>query len=113
MAARHPLAILVDDVQRADEGSAAVLASLAHTAKDHRLLLALTLAVDEPIHAPAAVGSIQDVAQRRRLRGLASEDVRELAGALFGDVPHARLVRWLHEVAGGNPMRVLDLAKPL
>ncbi len=113
VAARHPLAILVDDVQRADEGSAAVLASLAHSAKDHRLLLALTLAVDEPIHAPAAVGSIQDVAQRRRLRGLASEDVRELAGALFGDVPHARLVRWLHEVAGGNPMRVLDLARHL
>lgn len=59
------------------------------------------------------VGSIQDVAQRRRLRGLASEDVRELAGALFGDVPHARLVRWLHEVAGGNPMRVLDSARHL
>jgi len=113
VAARRPLAILVDDVQRADEGSAAVLASLAHAARSQALLLVTTLDGDEAVHAPAAVGSIQDVSRRLRLRGLASEDVRDLAGALFGDVPHARLVRWLHELSGGNPLRVLDLARHL
>jgi tetratricopeptide (TPR) repeat protein len=113
IAARHRLAILVDDVHLADEGSAAVLASLAHAARDRSLLLALTLASDEPVHAKAAVGAIQDVAARARLRGLSIADVEQLAGAVFGDVPHARLSKWLHDAAGGNPMRVLDLARHL
>lgn len=113
VAARRPLAILVDDVQRADEGSAAVLASLAHEARGRSLLVVTTFDADEPVHAPAAVGSIQDVATRLRLRGLASDDVHDLASALFGDVPHARLVRWLHELSGGSPLRVLELARHL
>jgi predicted ATPase len=107
------VAILVDDVQHADEGSAAVLAQLAHAARERSLLLALTLGSDEPIHAQAAVTSIQEIADRVRLGPLAIADVVELAGALFGDTPHTRLARWMHEASGGSPLRVLDLARHL
>ena len=113
LADHRRLAILVDDVQHADEGSAAVLAQLAHAAAPRSLLLALTLGSDEPIHAQAAVASIQEIAARLRLRGLPIADVEQLAGALFGDAPHARLVKWMHELTGGSPLRVLDLARHL
>lgn len=110
---KRKIALLVDDVQHADEGSAAVLAQLAHAAPGCSLLLAVTLGSDEPIHALAAVMSIQEVARRLRLRPLAIVEVEQLASALFGDAPHARLARWMHEATGGSPMRVLDLARHL
>lgn len=113
LAAARPVALLVDDVQHADEGSAAVLAQLAHAAAGRPLLLALTLGSDEPVHAQAAVASVREVAARVRLRGLATADVEQLVAALFGDAPHARLARWMHEMTGGSPLRVLELARHL
>jgi tetratricopeptide (TPR) repeat protein len=107
------VALLVDDVQHADEGSAAVLAQIAHGAGTRPLLVALTLGTGEPIHAQAAVASIREIAARLRLRGLAMSDVEQLVSALFGDAPHARLVKWMHETTLGSPLRVLDLARHL
>lgn len=107
------IAVLVDDIQHADEGSAAVIAQLAHGAATRPLLVAVTLGTGEPIHAQAAVASIQETADRVRLRGLAISDVEQLVSALFGDAPHALLVRWMHEATLGSPLRVLDLARHL
>jgi tetratricopeptide (TPR) repeat protein len=110
---RRRIAVLVDDVQHADEGSAAVLAQLAHAARGCGTLLAVTLGSDEAVHAQAAVASIQEVAERMRLRPLTIAEVEQLASALFGDAPHARLARWMHGVTGGSPLRVLDLTRHL
>ncbi|MBK8257229.1 MAG: protein kinase [Polyangiaceae bacterium] len=110
---RRGIAILVDDLHLADEGSAAVLAQLVHAAPERALLTVFTVGTDEPIHAQAAVASIGQAAERIRLRGLAAVDVEQLVAALFGDALHARVSSWIHEATLGSPMRVLELARSL
>ncbi|MEM6993487.1 MAG: serine/threonine-protein kinase [Myxococcota bacterium] len=54
-AVHRPLVILIDNVHRVDEGSAAVLASLAHLAHDRSLLVIGSIRTDEPIRASGAL----------------------------------------------------------
>ncbi|MFW5924608.1 MAG: protein kinase domain-containing protein [Myxococcota bacterium] len=109
---RRPLVLLVDDVQRSDESSAAVLAALAHAAAHMRLALIAGLRTDEPIRAPGALAAIRDAARRQRIRGLSEDEVEDLVRALFGDVPHADvLARTMHRVGGGGPLHCTELAR--
>ena len=108
---RQPIAVLVDDIQRCDEASAAVLAAIAHGARNHRLLVVCASRTDEPARAEAAIASLRDAGDHVRLRGLDAREVGELVRALFGDVPNAeRLADFMHSAAGGSPLRCTALA---
>jgi tetratricopeptide (TPR) repeat protein len=108
------LVLLVDDVQRADEASCAVLATLAHAALDTRLVVVAALRTDEAIHASAAVTALRESGQRLRVRALEPADVEELVRGMFGDVPRlARLATWMQSVAGGSPLHCMELARHL
>jgi tetratricopeptide (TPR) repeat protein len=108
------LAVLVDDVQRCDEASAAVLAGVARYVPERRLLLAVALRTTEDVRAPTAVAALRDADLSLRLRGLAVEEVEELVRSLFGDVPHTtRLARWMHQNTGGSPLHCSELARML
>lgn len=114
IARARPLALLVDDVQRCDEATAAVLASLAHVAKTCPLFLGVARRTGEEVRAPAAVASFRDAGLVIRLQGLAEADVLELVQSLFGDVRHgARLAAWMSRVAGGSPLYCAELARHL
>jgi protein kinase-like protein/AAA ATPase-like protein len=114
VAERRPIALVVDDVQRCDEASAAVLAALAHGDGAPRLLVAAALRTDEPVRAPAAIASLCDAGRRMRLRGLDEPELGQLCRSLFGDVPHiARLANWMHRTAGGSPLHSIELARHL
>ena len=114
LAAAHPLAILIDDVQRSDEASAAVLATLARVAPDHSLFLAVALRTDEPVHAVAQVAAMREAGESLRLSGLTKDGVKELVHALFGKVPNARsLAHWMHNATGGSPLHCTELARRL
>jgi tetratricopeptide (TPR) repeat protein len=109
-----PLVFLVDDIQRADEASCAVLATLAHEAVGRRMLLVVALRTDEAIHASAAVTTLREAAHRTRVRALEAADVEELVHGMFGDVPRlARLATWMQSVAGGSPLHCMELARHL
>jgi tetratricopeptide (TPR) repeat protein/predicted ATPase len=111
---RRTLVLLVDDLQRCDEASAAVLTALAHAASSHRLLLVAALRTDEPVAARSAVAALRDGSVRIKLRGLDAAHVEALVTALFGEVPHVRrLARWIHDLAGGVPLLCLELARHL
>ncbi len=90
VARQRPLLVVVDDLQRCDESSAAVLATLSHEATNQRMVLALGLRIDEDIRAPLPLAAIKDATARMRLRGLEEHDVAELVKELFGDVPNTR-----------------------
>ncbi len=112
VARRRTLVILVDDIQRADEGSAALLGSLAHASRLCPMLVGVALRTDEATRALGAVQAIQEAGLRVRLGGLSETEVEGLARALFGDVPRlARLAKWLHDVAGGSPLHVTEVAR--
>ncbi len=111
---RRPLAIMVDDMQRCDEASAAVLATLAREASECQLLIAVTLRTDEDVRAAVAVAALQDAGTRLPLSGLDEDEVEELMRSLFGDVPRlASVAQWLHGVTGGNPLYCTELARHL
>jgi len=113
IAAAKPIALLVDDVQRCDEASAAVLATLAH-AGERPLLVAAALRTDEKVRAPAAIASLVDAGARITLRGLGESEVGELCRSLFGNVPHIpQLAHWMHDAAGGSPLHTTELARDL
>jgi tetratricopeptide (TPR) repeat protein len=113
-ALERTIVMLVDDLQRADEASAAVLASLMHLAQDRRLVVVATVRTDEKIRASRAVTTMRDVATRVRLRPLAADDVAALLRGIFGDVPHlARVSSWLQGASGGNPLHCIELARHL
>ncbi|HEY6558563.1 MAG TPA: AAA family ATPase [Polyangiaceae bacterium] len=114
LAKRRPLAIIVDDVQRSDEGSASVLAALSHEAHARKWLVATAMRTDEAPRAPAALASLRDAAQSVPLRGLTRSDVEEFARAVFGDVPNlARLSSWLHATTAGVPLLCAELCRHL
>jgi tetratricopeptide (TPR) repeat protein len=114
LAEGHPLALLVDDVQRCDEASAAVLAALARGASGHPIVVATALRTREDVRAPAAVDALREADVCLRLEGLVADEVSELARSLFGEVPHVeRLAEWLHRSGGGSPLHCTELARML
>ncbi len=114
LAKERPLAIFVDDVQRCDEASAAVLATLGHAAHDARVLLGIALRTDEPADASAPLDRLRAGSRRLRLRGLDGDDTETLLRTLFGPVPNVtRLASHVHRIAGGNPLCATELMRQL
>jgi len=111
---RRPLVLLIDDLQRCDEASAAVLAALAFQAHLHRVLLVSTLRSDEPVLAPGAVASVRGQSKVMQLAGLGEPQVRALVQAIFGDMDHLeRVAGWIHGASGGSPLQCTELARQL
>jgi DNA-binding CsgD family transcriptional regulator len=106
LAARRPLALLLDDVHWADPASAEALAALVRRPPPGRLLLGLA---GRQGRLPAAItAAVADAARtgaavRLALVPLSPEDAAELLG---GAVPEA-----LYATAGGNPFYLEELAR--
>ena len=114
VARRRPVCLLVDDLQRTDEASGAVLASVALASRQHPLLLATTVRTDERVRARAPVRAITAAADRIALGGLDADGVGRLLRGLFGDVPHLpRLTTALHRAGRGSPMHTMELVHAL
>jgi len=113
-AEQQPLVLIVDDLQRCDEASAAVLATIAYEASRRRVLLVCAIRTDESILAPDPLGQLRRHARALVLEGLQAREVQQLVRAIFGDVDHVeRLARWMHTVSDGAPLRCTELARQL
>lgn len=109
-AMHRPLVLVLDNLQRVDEGSAAVLAGLSHVAPKRSLLLVASLRSDEPSRADGALANLRERAVVIRPRGLAEPDVLALVRCTFGEVDnHTVLATWLHRAAGGSPLHCTEL----
>lgn len=111
----RPLVLVVDDLQRCDEASAAVLGAVAHRARcRRRVLVVCSLRSDEKAHAPDQVTTLRRNARNLALEGLEVEEVRDLILAIFGDVERVdRLARWIYDASSGSPLRCTELARHL
>lgn len=109
----QPLTIAVDEVERIDEPSAALLALCCMEIADHALVLICTTATE--LDAPsAAVALLRDRSRRLELRPLSEPQTRALLASIFGDTPNLPLVaQHLHALAAGNPRDVMRLAQHL
>ncbi len=115
LVAEHAVLIAVDDVERCDEPSAAVLAALSHDTRNLPLALALTMDPSaEAGPASNAVKMIEDVGTAVILRGLNRQEAEQLVGSVFGDVPNKSLLAdWVYGISQGNPRTCMDLAQHL
>lgn len=114
IAERRAVVLAIDDLQRCDEASAAVIAGLAHDAHRCCLLVCGSDRSDEPVVAPQAMRSTRAAADRIELTGLDPDETVELCRTLFGTTEGIeRLADWMTRVGQGNPMHCTELARHL
>jgi hypothetical protein len=112
VARRHPLAVLVDDVHRADEGSLGVLGALAHEARRLKLLVAVTRRSKDEALCESGLMTLAQCGSAIELGLLGERQLFEALSTVFGDAPHlGRLASFLHQRTRGRPSSVSGLVR--
>ncbi len=106
-----PLALLVDDLQWADDASLALLEALVERLEDRALWLLVTARPELPEARPDCLSGRSPL--RLEPRGLGRGDVGRLAAAIAGAELPAPLIEALTERTGGNPLFVEQLVRSL
>jgi hypothetical protein len=112
VASERVLLIAVDNLQAADDNSAAFLAALGREAHRAKLALVVAQRSGEAVAAPNPVRALRKHAACLKLAHLGQPACEELVGSLFGHAANAgRLAKLLFDKSGGNPQRCMDLAQ--
>ena len=108
------LVILVDDAERIDDASAALLASLSHKTRRHPVVIALAVARDADERASASLRYFRLSAERLNVEVLGAQDTDALLRSVFGEVPGLALAAGrIHALSHGNPAQILEFAQDL
>jgi hypothetical protein len=114
MAKAHPLVVLIDDVQRVDEASLALLAALALVAPSRKLLFVATSEHGVPGVSADAFAVLKRECKLLALQPLDPAQVETLLVSMFGDVPNlALLADRVFAAAAGVPRETLELVQSL
>ncbi|MFT3924956.1 MAG: AAA family ATPase [Myxococcales bacterium] len=114
VARERPLLIVVDDLDRADEFSASLLAGLAYQARELPLFVVASVGADREPLARTALTAFESRADSLQIAPLDSTALRELVSNMVGDVPNLeRLIDWLERGARGNPGLTIELIQLL
>ncbi len=110
VAERHPLVMLIDDIERCDGGSASLISALGHVAQTVSVAVVGAARTDvESAERGAVVAG-----ERLTLVALGRDAVAELVRDWFGELSGAReLVSWIHAAAEGSPLHCSELARHL
>jgi eukaryotic-like serine/threonine-protein kinase len=112
LARQRLLVLAVDDVDRIDEPSAALLALLANQVRASRMVLLST--ANKQIDDQRALSLLRSLSDAIHLRSLDAAQTTELVVSLFGDVPN---VNWLsarmHTATRGKPRAIMQVAQQL
>ncbi|HMI94490.1 MAG TPA: serine/threonine-protein kinase, partial [Polyangiales bacterium] len=110
----HPLLIAVDNLERVDEPSAALLARLGSEMRRQALLVVATVLSGPADERSPAIAVLEDSGRSLDLLPLTHSETDQLLGSVFGDVPNLGFVSaWIDSVARGNPRACMDLAQHL
>jgi predicted ATPase len=107
-----PLVVLLDHMHRADASSLRLLAHLAGSVPSSRLLLAVSYRSDERAPLADTLAALAHVGMTRiELKGLSTEETRELATALLRQEVSASTAEGLCARTEGNPFFLRELIK--
>lgn len=118
LARERPLALLLDDLHRADAGTAAVVRALIAALADRPILLVLTARSDEPDgdhlarlgeHLAACAGWVQRIA----VEPLGDQDSADLVGHVLGGSVDERLSGQIRDRCAGRPLLLEAVARTL
>jgi hypothetical protein len=108
------LLIVVDDADRIDDPSAALLCALANKAERYAILLALAVSPHGQNDSSPALRLLEDVADTVELEHLQALETEALIRSLFGDVPNLPLcAARIHGLSHGNPRATMELCQHL
>jgi hypothetical protein len=109
----RPLLLVVDDLQRVDEASAALIALLAKECRHNRLLVATSMPSGS--HASSISRRMfVDASRKIELSALTLGETELLLHSVFGNVPNMQLLTAkLHAVCEGRPRDLMQLAQHL
>ncbi|HVW29577.1 MAG TPA: serine/threonine-protein kinase [Polyangiaceae bacterium] len=114
IAEERDLCIAVDDVDRIDLPSAALIALLAREAEGRKLLVVTSVVTDAGSERSSALALLADESHAISLSALSAARSQVLLQSLFGDVPNVQLVaNRLHALTGGLPRDLVQLAQML
>ncbi|HTR75133.1 MAG TPA: LuxR C-terminal-related transcriptional regulator [Solirubrobacterales bacterium] len=115
LAARQPLALLVDDAHELDAPSLRFLAYLARRVRDLPVVLVVALRPSHPGAETHLLGELIQTpgAQRIEPRPLREEEVTKMVAAALDCPLHPAFARECFSVTGGNPLLVRELARGL
>ena len=114
LAQAQSLVILVDDADRIDDASAALLAALAHKTQRHPLVIALSITRTSDDKASASLRFLRLVAEPIAVDSLVPAQTEALLRSVFGDVPGLPLVAaQIHGLSHGKPAYILEFAQHL
>jgi serine/threonine-protein kinase len=109
-----PLLLAVDDVDKIDEPSAALLAALAHKIERHAVMLVLSAERGPSLGDTASLRLLRLAAQTIELGPLQPEQTQALMNSIFGDVANVQfLAGRIHALVQGNPRATMDLVQHL
>jgi hypothetical protein len=114
LAARRPLAIAVDDFDRIDEPSAALVASLTRASSTRRLMYLAVVPSGPAAATTGPVDVLRGHAEEIRLEPLGADQVKALFASLFGNVPNLGVLsNRVTALAGGRPRECMMFAQHL
>lgn len=118
LSADAPVLLVLDDLQWADQSTAALLRHALESRPELRLLVLATQRSGEAAPSGAVGEALQrltqgDLVERLALSGLGDVDVAALSRSLTGHELSAGLVRAIGAEAGGNPFFVQEVVRHL
>jgi predicted ATPase len=108
------LLIAIDDIDKIDEPSAALLAAIANKAERTALLLVAAVEREQGPSMSAPLRLLRLLGRPVELPPLQPAETEALLQSIFGDVPYVQSVAArVHTLAQGNPRAMLDIAQHL
>jgi tetratricopeptide (TPR) repeat protein len=108
------LLVVVDDADRIDEPSAALLAALAHKTDRQAVLLAVGIDSEADPQAHGSLRLLDDIAKLIEVEHLQADETEALMRSVFGDVANLSLCAGrIHNLSQGNPRAAMELAQHL
>jgi tetratricopeptide (TPR) repeat protein len=106
--------LAVDDADRIDEPSAALLAAIADKVSRQSLILVLAVESGDREEGPSPLRLCRTLAQRIELKPLEAEQTEAVLGSVFGQVTNLPLCAGrIHDLTHGNPRATMELAQHL
>jgi len=114
VAERASLVLCVDNLDRADEASIALLSAFRREEAPLKLVVLATLSTDSSSSASSALKNFQQSSRVIALEPLAATDTAELLHTVFGDAPNLmRSSEWIHGLTAGRPLHIIELVDTL
>jgi hypothetical protein len=110
----QPLALLVDDVEHADDASLALLASACRLSRNDPLLVVVTERKHTDVARRVGLTTLRSHATPVELPPLEADEILELMRSLFGDAPNVkRFAHWIHQRSAGGPLHAVEIVRQL